>query len=147
MQADDMELLREFATGNSQQAFTTLVQRHINLVYSVALRRLGNAHEAEEVTQEVLRSAVRHPGPPAGASADNAWLHRLTLRAVVARRRRTGTAAPTAAEEPPRHRLSELLRVAVATLPAIYQQVLVLADFEGRSLAEIADRRLAAPRR
>jgi len=35
---DDMELLRENATGHSEEAFATLATRHIDLVYSAALR-------------------------------------------------------------------------------------------------------------
>ena len=54
MQADDMDWLRQFARSGSDEAFAALVRRHVNLVYSAALRRLGNAHEAEEVAQAVF---------------------------------------------------------------------------------------------
>lgn len=37
MMADDMTLLQEYARHNSEEAFATLVSRHVNLVYSVAL--------------------------------------------------------------------------------------------------------------
>ena len=36
---DDMELLRDYAMRHSDEAFTTLVTRHIDLVYSAALRK------------------------------------------------------------------------------------------------------------
>ncbi len=36
-EANDMDLAREYARRDSEPAFTELVQRHINLVYSVAL--------------------------------------------------------------------------------------------------------------
>jgi len=51
---DDMELLQEYASRGSEEAFATLVSRHINMVYSVALRHVGNAHNAQEVTQAVF---------------------------------------------------------------------------------------------
>ena len=54
MISDDMALVREFAQSNSEQAFATLVSRHVNLVYSVALRQVRNPHLAEEVTQSVF---------------------------------------------------------------------------------------------
>ena len=51
---DDHQLLVEFARDNSEPAFAALVQRHVNLVYSSALRSIGNAHAAEEITQAVF---------------------------------------------------------------------------------------------
>jgi hypothetical protein len=45
---DDLKLLREFACNNFEDAFATLVARHVNLVYSVALRQARDAHLAEE---------------------------------------------------------------------------------------------------
>jgi DNA-directed RNA polymerase specialized sigma24 family protein len=51
---DDIELLRQYARENSEAAFAVLVGRHVNLVYSVALRRVGNLHAAEEITQAVF---------------------------------------------------------------------------------------------
>ena len=47
---DDMALLREYALRNSEEAFATLVSRHIDLVYSAALRHVGNHHQAQEIT-------------------------------------------------------------------------------------------------
>jgi RNA polymerase sigma factor (sigma-70 family) len=60
---DDMDLFQEFARHNSETAFAALVQRHINLVYSVALRYTANPGDAQDVTQAVFiilaRKAVR----------------------------------------------------------------------------------------
>ena len=51
---NDMDLVREYANRNSEPAFAELVHRHINLVYSVALRFTGHPQDAQDVTQAVF---------------------------------------------------------------------------------------------
>jgi DNA-directed RNA polymerase specialized sigma24 family protein len=53
-EADDMELLRDYARNHSEPAFRALVQRNIDMVYAVALRQTQNAQEAEDVSQAVF---------------------------------------------------------------------------------------------
>jgi len=62
----DLDLLRQFAQGKSQDAFTALVQRHVNLVYSAALRQVRSPQLAEEVAQSVFADLARGAGKLAG---------------------------------------------------------------------------------
>ena len=44
---DDAELLSTYASKHSEEAFATLVERHVSLVFSSALRQVNNPHLAE----------------------------------------------------------------------------------------------------
>lgn len=51
---DDWQLLNDYATRNSDDAFRTLVERYAAMVYHAALRQVGNPQAAQEVTQGVF---------------------------------------------------------------------------------------------
>src|SRR5438552_14117263 len=51
---DDISLLREYIDHDSEAAFAALVARHVNKVYSIALRHTRNPHQAEEIAQAVF---------------------------------------------------------------------------------------------
>src|SRR6266540_7347922 len=96
---NDRELLREYLDGGSERAFQSLVQRHVDLVYSTALRRLGDAGPAEEVTQNVFVALARKAPFLGRDVALAAWLHKTNvfearhrLRAELRRKRRQETA-------------------------------------------------------
>src|SRR5262245_21094948 len=74
MTGDDMALVREYAQSNCEQAFATLVSRHINLVYSVALRQVGDATLAEEITQAVFIILARKARALSPKTILSGWL-------------------------------------------------------------------------
>jgi DNA-directed RNA polymerase specialized sigma24 family protein len=55
----DQQLLRDYSERRSEPAFAELVRRHVDLVYSAALRMVGDAHVAEDVTQGAFVALVR----------------------------------------------------------------------------------------
>jgi len=54
MTSDDMALVQAYANEQSEEAFATIVARHVGLVHSAALRQLRDAHLAQNVTQAVF---------------------------------------------------------------------------------------------
>ena len=85
----DLDFLREFVEGNSDTAFTELVRRHIDLVYSAALRQLrGDSHLARDATQAVFCELARNARKLIGHRTLIGWLY-TTTRFVASRMQRS----------------------------------------------------------
>ncbi len=70
-------LLREYRENRSETAFEELVNRYIDLVYSVALRRVsGDVHRAHDVVQSVFTDLARKAQDLPGDVMLGGWLHR-----------------------------------------------------------------------
>jgi RNA polymerase sigma factor (sigma-70 family) len=76
---DDQAALREYAQSGSQAAFAALVGRHIDWVYSTALRQVRNAAMAEDITQAAFLLLARKAGQISNKSPVSAWLFRVVL--------------------------------------------------------------------
>src|SRR5687767_12201873 len=76
---DTSHLLRDYADTGSDTAFRELVSRYIDLVYSVARRRVdGDTQLAEEISQSVFIDLARKARTLPREILLGGWLHRHT---------------------------------------------------------------------
>jgi RNA polymerase sigma factor (sigma-70 family) len=89
MITSDLDLLEKFARQNSQDAFSEIVRRHLDLVYSAALRQVRSPQLAQEVAQSVFTDLARDAGSLArGRNATShqsltPWLYAVTRRTAI----------------------------------------------------------------
>ena len=147
---NDMDLLREYTLHGSETAFAELVQRHIALVYSAALRHVENAAHAEEITQAVFIILARKASVLRSNTILECWLHETTrltalsfLRGERRRQFREQEAYMQSTLQEPTdaaiwNQLAPLLDEALSRLGNKDRAAVVLRYFKDKSLREVA---------
>jgi RNA polymerase sigma factor (sigma-70 family) len=74
-QLTDQQLLREYAEHRSEAAFAELVRRHVDLVYSAAVRTVGDVHQAEDVTQSAFIALAKESPRLVDRPVLSGWLY------------------------------------------------------------------------
>jgi uncharacterized protein (TIGR03435 family) len=151
LDANDMELVREYVRLNSETAFAELVRRHINLVYSSALRHVGVAASAEEITQAVFIILARKAASLRPETILEGWLYetaRLTALSFRRGERRRqlreqeaymqSTLDENSASDAVWHQLAPLLDEAMARLGQKDRDAVILRFFKDQSVREVA---------
>jgi RNA polymerase sigma factor (sigma-70 family) len=150
---NDNELLRSYVNTGSEPAFAELVQRHISLVYSAALRQVdGDAGLAQDVTQAVFTDLARKARRLTGHTSLMGWLYTST-RYLAANARRTEsrrrareleatamTFPDSSNPEPTWTELRPVLDDAMHDLNEADREAVLLRYFDQRSLGEIGAR-------
>ena len=164
----DRQLIARLQAGD-ESAVQELAERYTPRIFQLAMRHMKNREDAEEVTQDVLVKVYRKVGEFRGDSALSSWIYRITFNTAMSRLR-NGRLAKAAEKErdrlesgasaEDRARLmrepidwshmpdDELLRIqlrqavpaAIADLPEIYRQPVVLRDIQGLTTEEASSR-------
>jgi RNA polymerase sigma-70 factor (ECF subfamily) len=147
-----IELVRE-AQGGSREAFGELFERYERHVFAIALRRLGDYAEAQELTQDVFIQALTKLDQLRTPEAFGGWLRSITNRMAINRMVRR---APDVAVEPEaleaswtddvtpldaaiEHEDAKNVRVGLAQLGELDRQTLEAFYVRGKSLLEMSD--------
>ena len=135
--------------SGDQSAMAALYDRYSSIVYSVALRVLGDTGAAEDVLQDVFMQLWRNPGLfDSNRGSLGAWLAVIARnRAIDALRKRRPesdiedvvlSVETDLAAEADRARAAEKVRSVLGTMPGPQRAALEMAYFEGLTHTEIA---------
>jgi RNA polymerase sigma factor (sigma-70 family) len=148
---DDFQLLRRYAEDGSESAFEQLVSRHIDLVYSAALRQVaGDTHLAQDVAQTVFADVARKAHTLSRHLVFTGWLYQATryaaAKAVRSERRRTNREREavamqelSAATENTWEQLGPVLDEAMSRLSTKDRNAILLRYFERKDLRAVGD--------
>ena len=164
MEADDLSLVESAKAGDAG-AFKALVVRYQRKVYAVALGIVKDPDSAWDVAQEAFVRVHKHLPEFKGDSAFTTWLFRITSHLAIdsVRKERKslkddldavreadlegageGILSTALGQDPRenalRRELAGKLTEALATLPVIHREILVLREVEGLSYEELAAR-------
>lgn len=147
----------ERAKKGSKDAFARLLERYERLVYHHALRMVGSAEDAEDLTQEVFIKVWLGLPCFQGDSSFSTWLYRLTNNACIdflrREKKRRGDAslddaeqgvgeqlpdpAPSPQRQLERDEVSQEVWAGLMQLTPDHREVLVLREIDGLSYEEI----------
>jgi len=145
-----MMLVAAIRAGD-EQAMAALYDRYSGVVYSVALRVLGDTGKAEDILQEVFMQLWRNPSAFDASRGNLApWLAVIARNRAIdsLRKRRPETdiadvvvaVQPDLAGEAERTRCMEKVRGTLGAMPAAQRQALEMSYFEGLSHSEISQK-------
>jgi len=118
-------------------------------LFRLAYRMLWNSHDAEEIAQDSLATALDRVGQLRDPGKRNTWIYRVAINLskhrLRSRRRRFVRVEPTSASAPERtgcriehDELMERVRQAMANLPTRQRTAVVLRDMEQLGYDQIA---------
>src|SRR5499433_4590032 len=156
LELTDTQIIERTLKGEPD-AFNMLVRRWERQIYGLTLRMLGRDEEAKDATQETFLSAYRNLSKFRGEAKFSSWIYRIALNVCNTRLRsrskvtvsldeqREMTGLEIAAEGADlgsgiqQEQVTRHVRRALQGLPAEMRQVIIMKEYEGLKLSEIAD--------
>jgi len=149
MDDSDEALMARVGRGD-ERAYRELARRHVPAMVGLARRILGNAADAEDVTQEAMLRVWTHAPRWQPLAAFRTWLTRIVVNLCLDRKRRAAWApleaagevadpAPGASEQAQASERDRRLNVAIAELPARQRTAIALTYGDGMSNAQVAE--------
>jgi RNA polymerase sigma factor (sigma-70 family) len=83
MSDTDLQLLARYTRQHAEDAFTELVRRHLDLVFSAALRQVRSPQLAEEISQSVFTDLARNATKLKPDTILTAWLYQVTRHTAI----------------------------------------------------------------
>jgi len=149
------ELIR--AKGGDHDAFESLMRRHERRVFTTALRVLGDANDAEDITQDVFFRLFQNLDRLDPTRPLEAWIYRVTVNSCLKQRRKALLRRHLSLDRlvlsrEPRSKSSDadpskkvicaeetkIAEQALALLPVKERAALVLRDIQGLSTRDVA---------
>jgi RNA polymerase sigma-70 factor (ECF subfamily) len=150
---DDNHYIREVLGGN-KAAFAVLIDRHKDLVYTLAMNITRNREDAEEVAQDAFVKAFRKLATFRNESGFQTWLYRIAYNEAISRIRKNRIRPldldeefiPDIAEEEVEEEIAgmdgreqkQVIRKILDRLPETDRVIVTLFYLESRPVAEIA---------
>jgi RNA polymerase sigma-70 factor (ECF subfamily) len=148
MGEDDDRDLVERCLGGDAAAFRTLVERYQRVLFTVAVRMLGDGDQAADAAQDAFVRAYRKLRTYDSRHKFFSWLYRILVNECLNVRRSRRLLEPLdsglpAADNPHRDaeqaELRASVKAALGRLTPAYREVIVLRHYAGLSYAEIAE--------
>jgi RNA polymerase sigma-70 factor, ECF subfamily len=144
---DDLELVRRTQAGQSE-AFGQLVERYQKVMFTVALRMVGNPEDARDITQDAFVKAFQRLATFDTNYRFFSWMYRILVNECLNANRDRKAEEPLARDaeasgnpfdstlEAERR---DQIQLALLRLTPEYRTVVVLRHFAGQSYGEIAE--------
>lgn len=154
---EDRDLVAKAAAGDAT-AFERIVLKYQKAIYNTAVRYVGDAHEAEDLAQEIFVKIHRSLSTFRGNSRFFTWIFAIAMNHLRSRRKgflrffrgltdlfesadrdARFVAADDVEAAAERNELLTALRMELVRLPEMYREILVLREVNGLAYHEIAE--------